>query len=231
MSSKYTKQIFADLIHKFSVHRAGNCSLENARDQLQQSLNSRNPTEFRIGEYASLDSVIHILFQMKNPVWVGRHKCPNQHEQPSHVTQPRNLRNCLLHVDNEFTGSAQFYVNNCDIYLSTKCARCNSRLKLHFKCHQKPPILILEVASSGPVLPDRMLQFNVQGERCQYQLCAIAYFGGEHFVCRLISPDGHVWFHDGITSGTSTVYQGLVNDCDLSVCGTKTPSTYFYYLL
>jgi hypothetical protein len=86
-------------------------------------------------------------------------------------------------------------------------------------------------SATGPVHANRILQVNVQGEICQFQLYAIAYFGAGHFVTRLISSQHHVWFHDGITSGASTVYQGLVNDCDLSVCGTRTPAVYLYALM
>jgi hypothetical protein len=102
---------------------------------------------------------------------------------------------------------------------------------MHFKCHNKPTLLFLEVASAGPVHPDPVLQINVQGEVCQLQLRGIAYFGGGHFVSRLISGEGHVWFHDGITSQQSTVYHGLVDDCDLSKCDTKTAAAYVYCMI
>ena len=89
-------------------------------------------------------------------------------------------------------------------------------------------MLCIDVTSAGPVHADRVIQVRVQEDICQFQLCAIAYFGGGHYVTRLISSQHHVWFHDGITSGALTVYEGSVNDCDLTVCNTRTPVVYLY---
>ena len=188
------------LINKFIDHTASRCSLEDARDHLRQLLHIHHPAEFQIGEYTSLDALAHYIFRTKVPIWVGRHKCKNQHVLPAEMVQRRNIRNYLLYVQPTFTGSAQLYVNHPVFNLSTQCPTCHSHLDMHFKCHHKPTLLFLEVASSGPIHPDMVLQLNVQEELCQLQLRGIAYFGGGHFVSRLISSEGHVWFHDGITS-------------------------------
>ncbi|KAF8226148.1 hypothetical protein L208DRAFT_1303303, partial [Tricholoma matsutake] len=40
-----------------------------------------------------------------------------------------------------------------------------------------------------------------------YSLHGIIYFTGEHFTAHVIMCTGMVWFHDGIFTGSSLVYE------------------------
>ncbi|EPS92925.1 hypothetical protein FOMPIDRAFT_1137118 [Fomitopsis schrenkii] len=43
-----------------------------------------------------------------------------------------------------------------------------------------------------------------------YQLVGVIYYGGHHFTCRIITPDGHIWMNDGRTMGGKCEYDGKV---------------------
>ncbi|KAJ7886457.1 hypothetical protein B0H14DRAFT_2180885, partial [Mycena olivaceomarginata] len=67
------------------------------------------------------------------------------------------------------------------------------------------PNLILVFLDSQNLLFDRVLTFIVGQRSVRLYLRGIIYGGFNHFTCRVIQLDGWVWFHDGITTGRSTV--------------------------
>ncbi|KAF8585375.1 hypothetical protein K439DRAFT_1343599 [Ramaria rubella] len=48
--------------------------------------------------------------------------------------------------------------------------------------------------------------------RTQLNLVGIIYFGSDHFTTRIIDHQGPVWFHDGIATGRTCVYDGPFNE-------------------
>ena len=36
----------------------------------------------------------------------------------------------------------------------------------------------------------------------------IVYHGENHFTSRIISPEGNIWFHDGISTGSTCEHDG-----------------------
>ncbi|KAF8578584.1 hypothetical protein K439DRAFT_1361844 [Ramaria rubella] len=47
--------------------------------------------------------------------------------------------------------------------------------------------------------------------RTQLNLIGIIYFGSDHCTTRIIDHQGQVWFHDGIATGRTCVYEGPFN--------------------
>ena len=43
-----------------------------------------------------------------------------------------------------------------------------------------------------------------------YKLCGIVYFGDSHFTARVIYNNGMIWFHDGLETGHTLLYEGTV---------------------
>ena len=41
-----------------------------------------------------------------------------------------------------------------------------------------------------------------------YKLRGIIYGDGNHFVARLFTTDGRIWYHDGMTTGSNCVFEG-----------------------
>jgi hypothetical protein len=56
------------------------------------------------------------------------------------------------------------------------------------------------------------MTLNVDNNNIVYSLVRAIYLGNEHFTVRIIDSNSNVWFHDGITTGRTTTYEGnLVN--------------------
>jgi hypothetical protein len=77
---------------------------------------------------------------------------------------------------------------------------------------------------------DNLVHVRVHNEACQYKLRGIVYFGGGHYVTRVISSDNHVWYHDGIETGRNMRYDGFLANCNLMFCGERSPVIYLYLL-
>jgi hypothetical protein len=39
----------------------------------------------------------------------------------------------------------------------------------------------------------------------------VVYLGDEHFTCRVVKPNGTLWYHDGILTGSTARYDGLLH--------------------
>ena len=77
---------------------------------------------------------------------------------------------------------------------------------------------------------------SVDGQVCRYQLRGVIYHSTNHFSAHIITSAGHVWFHDGIATGTSMDDEGpVLSFGDLTVCDavgiTRAKATVAMYVL
>ena len=91
-----------------------------------------------------------------------------------------------------------------------------------------PEILSFEIGLSAQMKIDPQIFILVNGNSYLYQLCGVIYFGGQHFVARLVEQDTTVWYHDGIMTGRSMIYEGLESVDLKHCCDGKKPSALFY---
>ena len=217
------------LVDKFAACRVGICSLESCRDQLRQDLCDRMPNQFVWGRYISLDAVLHQLLQANSVIRSSRHICPRGHNV---VRRQTFLHHPVFSVVDGFSGTAQYWITRFESPVSTRCPTCNTALHIRFTLESISPLIILDVSSAHYVRPDPILQVRVH-DRPQphmYHLRGIGYFGGDHFVSRIIKSDGHVWYHDGMETGRSMNYHGLIENYDWRMCRGKKPVIYVYQL-
>ncbi|KAF8347130.1 hypothetical protein F5887DRAFT_834749, partial [Amanita rubescens] len=62
-----------------------------------------------------------------------------------------------------------------------------------------------------------------------YKLRGIIYFGDYHFTSRIVYENGMTWFHDGMVTAESMIYDGMIDQLsDLWFCRGKKASIAFY---
>jgi hypothetical protein len=71
---------------------------------------------------------------------------------------------------------------------------------------------------------DPILEIDIEGSSRQYSLRGVIYFAGGHFTARVITRAGMVWFHDGIFTGSSLVYE----TADVTSISTENAITAIY---
>jgi hypothetical protein len=122
--------------------------------------------------------------------------------------------------------------NELDLFvisLASKCTVCNDFLLRKFTFVNAPQLLAFATSASTTTL-DHNLVVTIEGntELKPYQLRGVIYYGSDHFTSRIISLTGQVWFHDGIITGRSTEYEGMLEDVVLNVCRSKKPCILIY---
>jgi hypothetical protein len=138
----------------------------------------------------------------------------------------------VFSVVDGFSGTAQYWITRFQSPVSTRCPECNSALNIKFTLESLSPLIVLDVSAAGSVRPDPVLHVKVrdQSEPHAYHLRGIGYFGGGHFVSRILKSNGCVWYHDGMETGRLTDYHGLANNFDWRMCQGKKPTIYVYQL-
>ncbi|KIL61491.1 hypothetical protein M378DRAFT_61371, partial [Amanita muscaria Koide BX008] len=68
----------------------------------------------------------------------------------------------------------------------------------------------------------------INGQYITYNLRGIIYFGDYHYTSRMINKDGIVWFHDGIATGNSVIFEGHISNISLNICRGKNASCAIY---
>ena len=107
-----------ELVDRFTDHLNEKCLLEDARDMVRRCLIEKAPNDFPWGAYVSIDGVLFHLLETNNTILTSECVCPQGH----HVNRrPVNLKNCLLNVLDNFSGSAQYWITRLETRLSSKC--------------------------------------------------------------------------------------------------------------
>ncbi|KIM35719.1 hypothetical protein M413DRAFT_56254, partial [Hebeloma cylindrosporum] len=80
-------------------------------------------------------------------------------------------------------------------------------MAMHKKFVKAQPLFAVDFAGNEIEI-DNQLCIEVDDVEFSYSLLGIVYYGNDHFTARIILNDGSIWFHDGITTGQTTVYDG-----------------------
>jgi hypothetical protein len=215
------------LVNSFNKHAGcDSFSLEDARDCLRYRLQELYPGTFPFGEYVSVDAVLHYMLKTTTIIFSSSLSCPGGHLVSR---RPSASQHCHVTIAECDVGSVQNWINSFHI-CNAKCDTCHTSLIRSFNFERCSPILTFDV-SIATVLPNLHLDVSIQGKVVQYHLRGVIYFGSSHFISCIITANNQVWIHDGL-EGRSTVYEGFLDHCDLSVCRGKTATIYIYiYLL
>jgi hypothetical protein len=219
-------KILDTLVNSFSTHQLCTWSLEASRDTMRQQLITVAPNAFPWGGYVTVESVYEYLFQTPLCILTSERICRQGHNVTRHLS---NLNNSVFSVHHRYTGSAQYWISRLETQLASRCRVCNQLLVQKYQFVTKPCLFVMDTCGAV-VRPDVVLQVRINNEICFYDLRGVTYFGNAHFVSRIITPEGQVWYHDGIETGRTTVLEGLVQNCNLQICRTRTPVAYLYVL-
>jgi hypothetical protein len=68
-------------------------------------------------------------------------------------------------------------------------------------------VLVFEINSRN-IKVSKTLKFEQEGETVVLDVRGLIYHGDFHFTSRIIGTDGIVWYHDGMTTGSSCENEG-----------------------
>ncbi|KIM48492.1 hypothetical protein M413DRAFT_62862, partial [Hebeloma cylindrosporum] len=111
------------------------------------------------------------------------------------------------------------------------CRFCSGDISIYKEIVKAQPLLAIDFAGHK-IQIEHQISIKIEHLEFTYSLCGVVYYGNNHFTARIILHDGSIWFHDGITTGQTTIYMGsLTLNCpDLNICRGKDASPALYSL-
>ena len=197
-------------------------TLEAACDGIQTLLYDNDPVLFPSGHRGC--SVSALATQIFYPVF----KVPQLHLKCSHCNNTiiinSNRVGRLMHVAHSATGSiAQVLENHMCHQSQQVCGNCHAPLETRIHFSDPHRIYAVDVTDRHVTL-SRTVKIQGSAHATTLHLRGLVYHGGYHFTCRIIDESGNIWFHDGMTTGRSTLKEGKfgsVSQPNLKECGNK----------
>jgi len=201
----------AVLANTFQKVFSKTASIEQGRDQARTVLHALDPNTFSWGRTGT--TLVELLCQTLrhiNGVHVW-YQCPGCH-----------CKHCT--ISNEYLYTIEC-ANNHDghtiydhLMHSLKerctidpCAKCGQQMNSTCNFVSPPKIIAISVDYNNRIKIDKQIHLKAENDRnTVLHLRGLIYFGEFHFVSRIITLDGKVWFHDGMTTGSSCIYEGTL---------------------
>lgn len=197
----------------------GRATLEAVRDEIRRDLHTLQPIVFPYGTNGtSVDQLVTSMLQPDHTY--GR--ISTQCVRCKYVLG--GFETFLAHISVTMGSLAPGPSRNISLatwfknHLQRKsqmCPKCLSADRGHVRMTRTttfktlPPLLFV-LLSDEHILLDSSLKLNCSGRKVTLKLRGIIYHGAAHFTSRLITPGGVAWFHDGITTGSTSILHGPV---------------------
>ena len=88
---------------------------------------------------------------------------------------------------------------------------CNLPLYLKYTFEKIPDFLVFDFEGLNDLEISKSFLLSKDGIQYLFKLKGVIYFSQNHFTSRVITQNGQIWFHDGITLQHSMRYEGLLN--------------------
>jgi hypothetical protein len=218
-------EISGNLIADFERHASGLKSLESARDDLRHRLHLLAPHEFTWGAFTSAVSVMQSILSTPSSTVQTSELCKNNHLDEGRTT---NITCCLMSAMSSHIDIESWMLELTDDTNRT-CPLCSEKIVMKQTIVYPLPLIALVIQDYNIQISCNF-KVSISNQDTSYKLRGIIYYGDSHFTSRVIYDNGMVWFHDGITTGKTLIYDGMVQDLQESLnnCRGKIASMAIY---
>lgn len=219
------------LANGFQRVHTGTITIEQARDRVRTLLHDRYPNRFPLGEEGtSIGELICEMFRKTSgiDIWYQCQSCNSRR---------RDNRNSNLFVVecqgmNRLRSASDMIKASMDARSNIDdCYHCHSSMDTDLHFVKAPKIIAFNVDPLKPFILDKDIRISDDSSRnTVLTLRGLIYLGNFHFVSRIVTLDGNVWYHDGIETGNTSVFDGTIRQVprDLWKCRGKLLTTIIY---
>jgi predicted RNA-binding Zn-ribbon protein involved in translation (DUF1610 family) len=169
-------------------------SLELTRDKVRQVLHEEYPDMFPMGQIGT--SVGDLAFKM---LWPDNHIAQSQYRCPecgrTSASEWDNKFGSKLDADCDTPSSIMGWIAKLENVSNKKCPDCLHNMVKKVSYNVLPNILVLEYPELDIKTNHKIKLQSADGESKMLYLRGIVYHGQNHFVSRIITPEGNMWFH------------------------------------
>jgi len=215
LQSKYLRL----LGNGFLLASQGDKTLETVRDEIRKLLHAKDAITFPYGQVGtSLSQLALEIFASSTNIAHRQDRCTNCDFSKTAI---EDRLGCIFSLDFNSTVSTSYTLKTHGHDLEDRCSMCLSNMRTCVFYTEFPLMLLFDHAAYI-VKPSKEIKFNCENNQTiKYRLIGLLYFGGFHFTSRIISPEGDVWYHDGMQTGNNFKSQGhrkFMNDEDWQAC-------------
>ena len=74
------------------------------------------------------------------------------------------------------------------------------------------PFIAIDFSTQQLHIDHNFCIYYVNNEEFKYELRGIVYYGNSHFTSHVVTNNGMIWFHDGIATCQSLLYEGTIQN-------------------
>jgi hypothetical protein len=189
----------------FKKYMNGQASFETARDTIRHKIHSQSPTQFPYGTRGtSVAALTSAIFSPHNFVAISSPECTNcEYSEPS-IDDSLEF---VLYEKDDSPKSTCHWLGSFEHETHERCPQCFSAMMQPISFKTIPSVLVFEINSRN-IKVSKTLKFEQEGETVVLDVRGLVYHGNFHFTSRIIGTDGIVWYHDGMTTGSSCENEG-----------------------
>jgi len=113
----------------------------------------------------------------------------------------------VLHEKEDTPKSTCKWLGSLEHETHEKCPHCFAAMMQPINFKSAPSLLVFEI-NSRKIKVSKTLKFEQKGETVVLDVRGLIYHGDFHFTSCIIGTDGMVWYHDGMTTGSSCENEG-----------------------
>jgi hypothetical protein len=178
----------------------GQASFETARDTIRHELHSQSPARFPYGiRGTSVAALTSAILAPHDAVAISSPECTNcEYSEPSVDDRLK----FVLYKKEDMPKSTCKWLGSLRHETHEKCPHCFAAMVQPINFKSTPSVLVFEINSRN-IKVSKTLKFEHGGETVVLDVRGLIYHGDFHFTSCIIGNDGMVWYHDGMTTGSS----------------------------
>ena len=194
---------------------------EDARNSVRYLLRKKDPVAFPYG-ISGVD-ISELFLHMFTGKSIGKIKY-NCTECSTASTSTTKITS-LITITRKRYNSIQEHID-ADINKTKKCNNCGKNISKTYTYNSPTRFRIIGFTqNSQDIEVSKQITLKSEAGSVNLPIRGAIYYTGNHFVSRIISPTGEVWYHDGIETKRQCICEGHLIDFDensLKSHGSKT---------
>ena len=181
---------------------------EDARNTVRNILRIKDPVAFPYGTSGvDMSELFVYMFTGKS---TGRFKyncteCGTASTSPTKVTT-------LFTITQKRYDSIQEHIDAVN-NKTKKCTHCNNNTSRTYNYNSPPRFRVIGFTpNSQDIEVSKTITLKTDAGPVILPIRGAIYFSGNHFVSRIVSPTGEVWYHDGIETKRQCIREGHLID-------------------
>jgi len=190
-------------------------SFEDARNSVRNLLRNKYPVAFPYGTSGvDISDLFVYMFTGKS---VGKliYTCTECGASSTSATKVTSL----FTISRKRYNSIQEHIDE-NYNKTKKCSQCGKDTSKTYKYNSPPRFRTIGFTqNSQDIEVSKTITLETEAGPVNLPIRGVVYYTGNHFVSRIISPTGEVWYHDGIETKRQCVREGHL--IDFSESGLK----------